>query len=93
MADVFDYLGGGSHWLRFSVPPLWIDNVFVERLWRAVKHKGVYMWGVENLHELERHLGRWFEDYNRRKPHSTLGNQTPWECYRPKEATPWRAAA
>jgi len=71
----------------------WIDNVFVERLWRAVKHEGVYMWGVENVHELERHLGRWFEDYNRRKPHSSLGNQTPWECYRPKEATPWRAAA
>jgi putative transposase len=71
----------------------WMDNVFVERLWRAVKYEGVYLWGVENVHELERHLVRWFEDYNRRKPHSSLEKQTPWECYRPKDATPWRAAA
>jgi putative transposase len=71
----------------------WIDNVFIERLWRAVKHEGVYLWDAENVHELERHLGRWFEDYNRRKPHSALEYRTPWECYRPKEATPWRKAA
>jgi putative transposase len=71
----------------------WIDNVFIERLWRAVKHEGVYLWGAETVHELERHLGRWFEDYNRRKPHSALEYRTPWECYRPKEATPWRRAA
>lgn len=71
----------------------WIDNVFIERLWRAVKHEGVYLWGPENVHELERHLGSWFEDYNRRKPHSALEYRTPWECYRPKEATPWRRAA
>ena len=71
----------------------WIDNVFIERLWRAVKHEGVYLWGPENVHELEGHLGRWFEDYNRRKPHSALEYRTPWECYRPKDATPWRRAA
>ena len=43
----------------------WMDNVFIERLWRSVKHEGVYLWAPESVHELERLLTRWFEDYNR----------------------------
>lgn len=71
----------------------WIDNVFIERLWRSVKHEGVYLWAYENLHELEGALARWFEDYNRWKPHQAHGGKTPWECYRPQEIPPWIQAA
>ena len=71
----------------------WMDNVFIERLWRAVKHEGVYMWAHENLLELERCLCRWFEVYNLWKPHQALGMQTPWQVYRPQEMEPWRMAA
>ena len=46
-----------------------MDNVFIERLWRSVRHEGVYLWAPESVHELERLLARWFEDYNRLKPH------------------------
>jgi putative transposase len=67
----------------------WIDNVFIERLWRAVKHEGVYLWAYENLHDLERALTRWFKDYNEWKPHKALDGKTPWECYRPGETPPW----
>ena len=70
----------------------WIDNVFIERLWRAVKHEGVYLWAYENLHELERALTRWFKDYNELKPHKALEGKTPWECYRPRETPPWTEA-
>jgi putative transposase len=71
----------------------WMDNVFIERLWRAVKHEGVYLWAYESLHELEAALERWFADYNHWKPHQALGGKTPWECYRPEEAPAWRKAA
>jgi putative transposase len=71
----------------------WLDNVFIERLWRSVKHEGVYLWAPETVHELERMLRRWLEDYNRLKPHQALGGQTPWECYRPQASKPWEAAA
>lgn len=71
----------------------WVDNVFIERLWRAVKHEGVYLWAYENLHDLERALGRWFTQYNGWKPHSSLDWRTPWECYRPQETPRWRKAA
>lgn len=71
----------------------WRDNVFIERLWRSVKHEGVYLWAYENLHELEKALDRWFDDYNRWKPHQALGGKTPWECYRPNDPQTWRLAA
>lgn len=71
----------------------WIDNVFIERLWRSVKHEGVYLWDYENLHDLERALAKWFEDYNRWKPHEALGGKTPWECYRPQHVPPWKPSA
>jgi len=71
----------------------WVDNVFVERLWRSVKHEGVYLWSYESLHDLERALENWFERYNRWKPHSALGGKTPWEVYRPQDSAPWKEAA
>ncbi len=71
----------------------WVDNVFVERLWRAVKHEGVYLWSYQDLQDLDRALENWFERYNRWKPHSALGGKTPWEIYRPEEPVPWKEAA
>lgn len=71
----------------------WMDNVFIERLWRSVKHEGVYLWAHESVRELEIALGRWFDDYNHLKPHQALGYKTPWECYRPEEVPKWREAA
>jgi putative transposase len=71
----------------------WMDNMFVERLWRSVKHERVYLWAHETVQELEKVLAKWFEDYNRWKPHQALGYKTPWECYRPKEIPPWKKVA
>jgi putative transposase len=71
----------------------WLDNVFIERLWRSVKHEGVYLWAPRDMHELERLLGKWFADYNQLKPHKALGGLTPWEVYRPEDVKPWERAA
>lgn len=71
----------------------WMDNVFIERLWRSVKHEGVYLWAHENVHQLEAALEKWFNEYNHWKPHQALGYKTPWECYRPEEHPAWKSAA
>lgn len=71
----------------------WLDNVFIERLWRSVKHEGVYLWAPQDMHELERLLEKWFADYNQLKPHQALGGLTPWEVYRAEAAKPWERAA
>ena len=59
----------------------WRDNVFIERLWRSVKYEEVYLRAYESVPEARAGLGRYFEFYNARRPHSSLGRMTPDQCY------------
>jgi putative transposase len=59
----------------------WIDNVFIERLWRSVKYEEIYLHGYTNGHEAERSLSKYFAFYNARRVHETLGYVTPDEVY------------
>jgi putative transposase len=58
-----------------------LDNVFVERLWRAVKYEDVYLKGYETVPELGSGLGRYFAFYNEERVHQALGYRTPAEVY------------
>jgi putative transposase len=71
----------------------WMDNVFIEPLWRSVRYEGVYLWAPGTVHELVRLPEKWFADYNRLKPHQALDGLTPWEVCRPGEPKPWERAA
>ena len=55
----------------------WMDNVFIERLWRSVKYEEIYLFGHGDLESLRSGLGRWFGRYNDWRPHQHLGNLTP----------------
>ena len=55
----------------------WRDNVFVERLWKSVKYKEIDLHGYETVSEVRQALARYFDFYNRRRPHSTLDGKTP----------------
>ena len=57
------------------------DNIFVERLWWTVKHEWVYLRPCDNGIEQQKSLGQCFDWYNRRRPHQSLGWQTPDEVY------------
>ena len=59
----------------------WIDNVFVERLWRSVKYEHVYLHAYENVSEAKQQLATYFNFYNTRRPHSSLGGHTPDMTY------------
>ena len=59
----------------------WIDNVFIERLWRSVKYEEIYLRGYAHGHEAERWLSKYFAFYNARRVHETLGYATPDEVY------------
>jgi putative transposase len=59
----------------------WIDNVFIERLWRSVKYEDVYLRAYENGRELQAGLTRYFDFYNRRRIHQSHEYQTPDEIY------------
>ena len=60
----------------------WIDNVFVERLWRNVKYEEVYLHAYGSIAEANRHLGIYFDFYNRIRPHQSLEKRmTPDTAY------------
>ena len=59
-----------------------LDNIFVERLWRNVKHEDVYLKGYANMAELTLGLAQYFAFYNAERPHQSLGYQTPASVYR-----------
>ena len=59
----------------------WMDNVFIERLWRSLKYECVYLHAFESGSELRAGLGRWIGYYNTARPHSALGGRTPDEAY------------
>ena len=59
----------------------WVDNVFVERLWRSVKYEDVYLRAYETPTELRAGLTRYFEFYNTRRRHTALDRRTPDAVY------------
>jgi putative transposase len=59
----------------------WVDNVFVERLWRSVKYEQIYLHAHETMRELKHALSVYFAFFNARRPHQSLQYQTPDEVY------------
>lgn len=59
-----------------------LDNIFVERLWRSVKHEDVYLQGYATLPELLLGLTEYFVFYNTERMHQSRDYCTPDEVYR-----------
>jgi putative transposase len=59
----------------------WMDNVFIERLWRSVKYEEIYLFEHSTIDALETGLSKWFDRYNNWRPHEALDNLTPGTVY------------
>ncbi len=59
----------------------WMDNIFIERLWRSVKYEEVYLNEYNSVADLRSRLGQYFEYYNHQRTHQSLSNATPAEIY------------
>lgn len=72
-----------AHEIRISMDGRgrWLDNVFIERLWRSVKHEEVYLKAYDSVSAARDSLRRYFEFYNARRPHSSLDRVTPDQLY------------
>jgi putative transposase len=66
----------------------WMDNVFIERLWRSVKYERIYLFEHSTLPSLHENLEEWFDRYNNWRPHEKLGNLTPAVIYQNLTSTP-----
>jgi len=60
----------------------WVDNVFVERLWRSVKYEEVYLKAYDSVAEARESLGQYFKFYNTERRHQSLEKQTPDSVYK-----------
>jgi len=58
-----------------------MDNIFIERLWRSLKYEAVYLHEMTDGFVAERVIGDWIDFYNTERPHSSLDGQTPREAY------------
>lgn len=58
-----------------------LDNIFVERLWRSLKYECVYLHSWQTGSEVNVDVGKWIEFYNRKRPHSAPGGKPPAVVY------------
>ena len=72
-----------EHGIRISMDGkgAWRDNVFIERLWRSVKYEEVYLHAYDTVSDSRAGIGKYFNLYNRRRPHSSLKRKTPDQVY------------
>ena len=60
----------------------WMDNVFIERLWRSLKHEDIYLKGYSDRRGAKAGIAEWIALYNNAPPHQALANRTPVAVWR-----------
>jgi putative transposase len=60
----------------------WMDNVFIERLWRSLKYEDVYLKGYADGREAKAGIASWIAFYNALRPHAALGGKAPMAVWR-----------
>jgi len=72
-----------SHGIKVSMDGRgrYIDNIFVERLWRALKYEEVYLHAYGTVAEARAAISTYLDFYNDERFHQSLGNQTPTAFY------------
>jgi putative transposase len=69
-----------------------MDNIFIERLWRSIKYEEVHLKAYADGREARTGIGRWIDFYNHRRPHQAMSNQQPMNVWRNGMATAERPA-
>src|SRR5205085_8594643 len=71
----------------------WMDNVFIERLWRSLKHEDIYLKGYADGREAKAGIASWIAFYNDRRLHQGHGYRTPMAVWangsRPRRLWTW----
>ena len=59
----------------------YLDNIFIERLWRSLKQEAVYLHEITNGFQAQRIIDGWIGFYNSERPHTALDKRTPDAAY------------
>jgi len=66
----------------------WMDNVFIERLWRSMKWKCISLRKLETGSQARQALENWFRFYNKQRPHTAFDGRRPMDVYREGQKVP-----
>ena len=58
-----------------------LDNIFIERLWRSLKQEAIYLEEINDGFQARLVIRNWMAFYNTERPHSALDRQTPDDAY------------
>lgn len=72
-----------EHSIRISMDGRgrWLDNIFIERLWKSVKYEEVYLKAYDSIAVARKELKEYFSFYNHRRRHQSLSKKVPDEVY------------
>ena len=84
--------GGGGDRDLMDGRGRFMDNIFIERLWRSIKYEEVHLKAYADGREARTGIGRWIDFYNHRRPHQAMSNQQPMNVWRNGMATAERPA-
>jgi putative transposase len=59
----------------------YLDNIFIERLWRSLKQEAVYLHEINDGFQAKRIIDDWIGFYNSERPHTALDKRTPDAAY------------
>ena len=59
----------------------WMDNVFIERLWRSLKYEEVYLKAYDSVAQAKQGIDDWLMFYNEERRHASLSRMTPDQVY------------
>jgi putative transposase len=59
-----------------------MDNIFIERLWRSIKYEEVHLKAYADGREARAGIGAWMAFYNDRRPHQAMDYQMPMAVWR-----------
>jgi len=65
-----------------------LDNIFIERLWRSLKYEDVFLKAYGSVAEARQSIGGWLRFYNEERPHQALGYRTPLRVFDGKAREP-----
>ena len=85
--DFIDELAGRGVRISMDGKGRFLDNIFIERLWRSLKYEEVFIKAYLSVAEARTGIGAWLRFYNDVRLHQALGYQTPREIF---EADPSR---
>ena len=72
-----------KHYIRISMDgkDRWLDNGFVEQLWRSLKYEELYLKAYDSVPKAVSGIGKWVEFFNQRRCHASLDRRTPDQVY------------